>query len=158
VLHILSAIVGFGAVFLNGIYGAQVRAHPGPEGLAIFRANYLVSKIAEYFIYAVFVFGVLLVLLSDDVWDFSDTWVWSSMLLYIVGLGLSHGALQPRLRKMENLMTEMVAGGPPPAGATGPPPQVAQLQEHGRVVGMVSTALHVILVAVLFLMIWKPGS
>ena len=59
-LHILCAIIGFGAVILNGIYGAQVRAHPGPEGLAIFQANKLVSKIGTYFIYAVFVLGVLL--------------------------------------------------------------------------------------------------
>jgi hypothetical protein len=156
VLHILCAIVGFGAVFLNGLYGAQVRAHPGPEGLAIFRANHLVSKVGEYFIYAVFVLGVLLVLLSDEVWEFSDTWVWGSMLLYAVGIGLSHGVVQPRLRKMEGLMEEMVAGGPPPAGATGPPPQVVQLQEHGRVIGIVGPTLDLILIAVLFLMIWKP--
>lgn len=27
VLHIMCAIVGFGAVYLNGLYAAQVRAH-----------------------------------------------------------------------------------------------------------------------------------
>lgn len=157
VLHILCAIVGFGAVLLNGLYGAQVQAHPGPEGLAIFRANKLVSNVGEYFIYAVFVFGFLLVPMSDGVWEFSNTWVWASIVLYVIGLGLSHGALQPRLRTMEGLMAEMVAGGPPPAGASGPPPQAAQLQVHGRVVGMVSTVLHLIMIAVLFLMVWKPG-
>ena len=60
VLHILSAIIGFGAVFLNAIYGQQARARKGREGLAISQANFLVSSIGMYFIYAVFVFGILL--------------------------------------------------------------------------------------------------
>jgi hypothetical protein len=67
VLHILSAIVGFGAVLLNGIYGQQARSRRGTEGLAITQANFLVSRIAQFFIYAVFVFGILLVVLSDKV-------------------------------------------------------------------------------------------
>ncbi len=37
VLHILCAIIGFGAVFLNGLYGAQAAKYKGPEGLAITR-------------------------------------------------------------------------------------------------------------------------
>ncbi len=69
VLHILTAIIGFGAVFLNGIYGQQARSRRGSEGLAISQANFLVSRIGQYFIYAVFIFGVLLVVLSDDVWE-----------------------------------------------------------------------------------------
>lgn len=43
-LHILTAIIGFGAVFLNGLYGAQVRARRGSEGLAILQANFLVAQ------------------------------------------------------------------------------------------------------------------
>ena len=61
VLHIFCAIVGFGAVLLNGVYGQQmkVRMQSGKvdEAIGIFEANELVSKIGEYFIYAVFVFG-----------------------------------------------------------------------------------------------------
>ncbi|MBM3671445.1 MAG: hypothetical protein FJW86_04580 [Actinobacteria bacterium] len=60
-LHIVCAIIGIGAVFLNGIYGRQAASRRGKEGLAIFQANFLVSKVAEYFIYAIFLFGVLMV-------------------------------------------------------------------------------------------------
>jgi len=91
VLHILCAIVGFGAVLLNGIYGQQARSRRGTEGLAITQANFLVSRIAQYFIYAVFVFGILLVVLSDKAWSFSDSWIVTAMVLYILGIGLSHG-------------------------------------------------------------------
>ena len=75
VLHILTAIVGFGAVLLNGIYGQQARSRRGTEGLAISQANFLVSRIGMFFIYGVFVFGVLLVVLSDKALSFSDSWI-----------------------------------------------------------------------------------
>ena len=158
VLHILSAIIGFGAVILNGIYGQQARSRGGSEGLAITQANFLVSRIAEFFIYAVFVFGVLLVVLSDKAWSFSDSWIWASIVLYAIGIGLSHGLLTPNVRRIIGLQEELVAMGPPPAGAAGgqPPPQVVELQERGRRVGLVSTVLQVDLVVILMLMVWGP--
>ncbi len=157
-LHILCAIIGFGAVFLNAIYGAQARARQGPEGLAIVQANFLVAKIAEYFIYAVFLLGVALVLMSDDYYSFGDTWIWLSMLLYAVGLGLSHGVLQPNVRRMIALMTELVSMGPAPAGSTGPPPQVVELEARGQRVGMTGATLNVLLVVILYLMVFQPGT
>jgi uncharacterized membrane protein len=164
VLHILCAIVGFGAVFLNGIYGAQAKARPGPEGLAVAQANMLVSRIAEYFIYAVFVFGILMVLFSPfDRYDFATTFVWLSIVLYLVGIAVSHAVLWPNVRRMAALMTELVAMGPPPAepppaGATAPapPPQVAELEQRGKVVALADNVLKVILVVILLLMVWKP--
>jgi len=158
-LHILCAIVGFGTVFLNGLYGAQAKRRPGPGGLAIQEANLFVSKIAEYFIYAVFILGIGLVSMSDDAWKFSQTWIWLAMLLYIVGIGVSHGVLFPNAKKMRDLAAEMVAAGPPPADALpGPPPQVAEMERRGKTLGAASTFLHLLLVVILVLMIWKPGA
>jgi uncharacterized membrane protein len=158
-LHILCAIVGFGTVFLNGLYGAQAKRRPGPGGLAIQEANLFVSKIAEYFIYAVFILGIGLVSMSDDAWKFSQTWVWLAMALYIVGIGVSHGVLFPNAKKMRDLAAELVAAGPPPADAPpGPPPQVAEMERRGKTLGAASTFLHLLLVAILVLMIWKPGA
>ena len=159
VLHILSAIIGFGAVFLNGIYGQQAKTRKGREGLAISQANFLVSNIGTYFIYAVFVFGILLVLLSDESWKFEQFWIWGSMGLYIIGLGLSHGVLLPNVRRMQALMSELVEAGRPPAGAAtaGPPPQVVELEARGRRVGVTGTTLNLLVVVILFLMVWKPG-
>jgi uncharacterized membrane protein len=158
VLHILSAIIGFGAVFLNGIYAQQARSRRGAEGLAVTQANFLVSRIAEYFIYAVFVFGVLLVVLSDKVWSFSDSWITAAIVLYLVGIGLSHGLLTPNVKRIIGLQEELVAMGAPPAGAPAgqPPPQVVEIEERGRRVGMVSTVLQLDLVVILMLMVWGP--
>ncbi|HUF84837.1 MAG TPA: DUF2269 family protein [Acidimicrobiia bacterium] len=162
-LHILSAIIGFGAVFLNAIYGAQAKGRRGAEGLAIAQANYLVARIAEYFIYAVLVTGVLLVLFSDDVWGFGDKFVWGSLVLYTIGLGVSHGVLQPNVRRMISLMEQLVHMGAPPAGSTESPPpagslppQVEELQERGKRVGLAGAFLNVDLVLILALMVWKP--
>ena len=158
VLHILCAIVGFGAVFLNAIYGQQAKSRRGTEGLAIAEANYLVSKIGEYFIYAVFLLGIALVLIGDNVIDFGQTWIWLSTLLFISAIGISHGLLQPRVRRLQALMNEMIHMGPPAAGASGPPPQVAEMETVGKQVGLFGTTLQVILVIILSLMVFKPGG
>src|ERR1043165_9463067 len=90
VLHILSAIVGFGAVMLNGLYGAEAEKRKGPGGLAIGEANYKVSHVGEYFIYAVPVWGILLVLTSDKTWKFSQAWVGLAILIYAAAIAVSH--------------------------------------------------------------------
>jgi uncharacterized membrane protein len=158
-LHILCAIVGFGTVILNGLYGREAKRRPGPGGLAITEANLTVSGIAEYFIYAVFVLGIALVLMSDKAWGFGQTWIWLAMLLYIVGIGISHGVLFPNARRMKELSAELVAEGPPPADAPpGPPPQVVEMERRGKTLGAASSVLHVLLIVILVLMIWKPGA
>jgi uncharacterized membrane protein len=158
-LHIVCVIVGFGGVVLNGVYAARAQKLPPAQGLAVMETNTFVSvKVAELFIYAVPVFGLGLVGLSDKVYSFSQLWVWLSLLVYVVALGVSHGALMPRVKRMLRLQHEMLdaapAGGAP---AGGPPPQVAEVQGLGQQIGMISMVLHLSLVVLLVLMIWKPG-
>jgi uncharacterized membrane protein len=155
VLHILCAIIGFGAVFLNGLYGAQAAKYKGPEGLAITRANFFVSTIAEYFIYAVFLLGIALVLIGDNIFDFGQTWIWLSMTIYILAIVLSHAVLRPAIRRIITLQEELVSG-PPPAG--GPPPQVAEIEQVGKKLATVGPILDLAMIAVLVLMIFKPGG
>ena len=168
-LHILTAIVGFGAVFLNALYGRAAERRKGVEGLAIAEVNYDVSLMAGYFIYAVPVFGILLVLMSDTgsgerAYEFSQAWISASFVLYIVGLGVSHGVLRPNMKAMHALMRELVAmppassAGPPATGAgAGRPPQVDEIERRGRTVGVAGAVLNLILIIILYLMVWKPG-
>jgi hypothetical protein len=157
-LHIICAIVGFGAVVLNGVYGAESKKRPGPGGLAIAQANFAVTKSGEYFIYAVFVFGFLLVLVADeDAIGFGDTWVWLSMLIYLAAIAFSHAWQLPNGKKMIALAEELNSAGPPPEGAQGPPPQVAQMEETGKKLAMGGAILNIALLLILYLMIFKPG-
>jgi Predicted integral membrane protein (DUF2269) len=153
VLHILSAIVGLGGVLLNGLYAAQAQKRQGPTGRAVSEANYAVSTVAEKVIYLIPVFGILLVLASDSGVSFGDTFVWLSLGLFVIALGISHSVLIPGHRRINGLLLEMEQG-PPPVG--GPPPQVAQIQALGQKQGGAAMVLDVILVAILALMIWQP--
>ena len=154
VLHIFSAIVGLGAVVLNGLYAAQATKRPGPAGRAVSEANFAVSNIAEKVIYVIPVFGILLVLASGGAFKFSDTFVWLSFALFIGALGVSHSILIPGHKKINALLLEMEQG-PPPAG--GPPPEVAQIQALGKRQAAAGGSLNVVLALILILMIWQPG-
>jgi hypothetical protein len=157
-LHIVCSIAGFGAVVLNGLYGAESAKRPGPGGLAIGQANLAVSKVGEYFIYAVFVFGILLVFAADDeTIGWGDTWVWLSIVLYVIAIGFSHGFQQPNAKRMVALAEEMVNAGPPPEGAQGPPPQVVEMEATGKKLAMGGTFLNLMLLVIIYLMIFKPG-
>jgi uncharacterized membrane protein len=156
VLHLVCVVVGFGGVVLNGLYGARAKRAGGREGLAISETNFWVtSKVAEPAIYAVFVLGILLVGTSDDVWGFDQKWISFSMLLYIIGIALTHAVMRPAVKRMNALQAELAGAGPGPA-AGGPPPQVAELESLGQWVGAVGAALNVLLVIIIALMVWKP--
>lgn len=166
ILHILTVVVGIGAVMLNGLYGAQAKARKGPEGLAIAEANFKVSMVAEKVIYLIPLFGIGLVFMSKtdgvQVYDWDQTWIWLSIVLYIVALGVSHGVVIPTAKRMQVLMKELNAMGPPPAGgpppgAGGPPPQVVELEALGKKIGAGGMTLNLLTVVLIVLMVWKPG-
>jgi uncharacterized membrane protein len=149
-------VVGFGGVMLNGVYAARAKRAGGREGVAIAEANTFVSdKVAELFIYAVPILGILLIFLSDEVWQFDQKWISFSFLLYLVGIGLSHGLLRPTVKKLNALTAQLAAAGPMPS-AGGPPPEVAEVEALDKRAGMVGAILNVIVVVVIALMVWKP--
>ncbi len=153
-LHIVCVIVGFGGVILNGVYASRAQQLPPEQNLAVMEVNSFVSmKVAEIFIYLVPIFGFGLVSMSDGAYGWGDLWVWLSIVIYVISLGVSHGLLMPTVKKMLDLQRGMVAAGPPSAG---PPPEVAQLQAMGKRIGGTSMLLHLSLVVILILMIWKP--
>jgi uncharacterized membrane protein len=157
-LHIVAVVVGFGTVMLNGLYAARAKRAGGREGVAISEANTWISeKVAEPFIYAVFVLGILLVLVGDEVWEWDQAWINISMLLYIVGIGLSHGLMRPSVRRMNALSAQLAAGGPT-AGAAGPPPEVAEAEALEKRIAAVGMALNLLVVVIIFLMVFKPGG
>ena len=135
-------------------------ARRGREGAAIGEAVDKGYKFAEWPIYAVPVLGILLVLLSDDVFKFSQVWISLSFLLYIVAIGLLHGVHLPTVRRINALLKELAGtghGGRPDAGEGGPPPQVAELDQLGAKAGVVGGILNLLTVVILFLMVFKPG-
>jgi len=145
-LHLTAAVVGFGGVLLNGLYGAQAKQRPGPGGLAITEANYWVSvTVAEKAIYLVPLFGFALIGLSDGAWSFSDSWISASLVLYVVGLANARLVLVPTQKHMIDMMRE------------GPPDPMKMATDSTRLArfGAVS---HLVFTLIMVLMIWKPGA
>jgi uncharacterized membrane protein len=116
--------------------------------------------VAEPAIYAVFVLGILLIFASDEpgggrTWDFDQAWISFSMLLYLIGIALTHAVMRPAVKRMNALQAELAAAGPGPPGG-GPPAQVAELESLGQRVGVTGAVLNVLLVIIIALMVWKP--
>jgi uncharacterized membrane protein len=153
VLHILCAIVGLGSVMLNGIYASQAARRQGSPRRAVSEANFFVSSIGEYFIYAIPVFGVLLVLASDKAWKFSQTWIWLSLVVYVVAVGISHAILIPGHKRLNALFAEMEDG---PANAADSA-QAVEVDAIGKRMAAAGAILDIAVVVFLVLMIWKPG-
>ena len=157
----MTAIIGIGGVFLLGLFGREAGARKGIQGQAIAETAYKVGHVAEFFIYAIPIFGIALLFMSttngNHVYWFDQTWVSLALLLYIGAIGFSHGVHLPNLRKMNALMAELNAGGPPPAGAAGPPPQAVELEQRGKRAAMNGAILNVTVTIIVILMVWKPG-
>jgi hypothetical protein len=158
VLHLLTVVIGFGGITIVGFVGAASQGYKGPAGQAIFDTSQRLGRIVEFFIYAVPVFGIILLFASKTAGDyvvwFDQTWVSISLLIYIATIGFVHALHLPNLRRMGVLMAELNAG-PPAAG--GPPPQAAELEERGKRAGLYGAISNMAWVAVLILMVAKPG-
>jgi uncharacterized membrane protein len=154
VLHILTAIIGFGGILLNGFYAREAGKRPGPGALAVSEANYSISKIAEKFIYAVPIFGFALLGMSDETFKFSDSWVGLSLAVYIVMVGVLHAVMYKGHKRMNVLLAE-IADSPSPAASSSP--QAAEISAIGSRLASTSIGLNVALIVVLYLMVFKPG-
>jgi uncharacterized membrane protein len=149
-VHILSAIVGLGGVALNGIYAVDASKRRGEAALAVLQANFKVTMVAEKFIYVVPLTGIAMVLMSDGAWSFSDTWVWLALVLFVAALGVSHGILIPSsratLREVRLSLEQKRA------------PDTVLLERLGRKGATAGPVLHLLLVVLVIIMIWKPGA
>ncbi|MEA2827112.1 MAG: putative integral rane protein [Actinomycetota bacterium] len=148
VLHLMAVIIGFGGVVVTGYFGAVAARQKGREGAAIGGAVEKGYSFSEWFIYAVPVLGIVLILMSDDVFAFSQAWVGLSLLLYLVGIGLFHGLHRPTVRRINAILKETAGGSQASA---------AELDKLGAKAGMVGGLLNLITVAVVILMVFKPG-
>ena len=146
VLHILAVIIGFGGMFIAGFYGNAASRIPGREGLVVAETTLKVTSLAPTMaVYTVPILGILLILMSDDTWKFSQAWISLSFLLYIVMLVLAITVQVPNIRRMIALRSgsEGVKG--------------TEMEARARTAAMVGGVVNLLWVAILFLMVFKPG-
>jgi uncharacterized membrane protein len=160
-LHIACAAVGFGALAFSGLYRVRARAHGGDTEMIMLEENAVVTHFAEYLIYAVFVFGLLVGLTSQSLWQFSQSWLSLSMLLYMIELGLLHAIIHRSEREYYHLLRKVnAASGGSGGGGSGDDDQgddVAQLERLEQRIGWGWAGFNVIFLIILYLMVFTPG-
>ena len=148
VLHILGVVAGIGPTMLNGVYAAKAKKMGGPAAGAVMQANFDVTMVAEKIIYTIPVTGLVLLYLSDGAFDLAQTWVWLSIVLYVVGLGIAHGVMMKGGKRMLALGPQLAQGDQAAVAEAG------GLEKRLATFGM---TLDLIAVVIIVLMIWKPG-
>jgi uncharacterized membrane protein len=152
-LHILSIVVGLGPTFVYPVFASLARRRPPAEAAAVNQTTLTIAARTEWVIYLIPVFGILMVLMSDDVYQFDQAWITWSFVAYFAGLAVAIGLHMPNLRRLTALEKAVVASGGPPAVE-----QEAELEQRGKRAGMYGGSLHLITTVLLVLMVWKPGA
>jgi hypothetical protein len=139
--HVLSVLVGFGAVAAAGGY-ALALARSGPASESIRRYYQPGVNWAGRVLFLVPIFGIVLVLMSHGQYGYSDHWVGTGLILWAVVATIGELALWPAERRLQVTV-----------GDSGP---VTDLRAQClRVAGM-SAAVLVLLIVATVVMVAKP--
>lgn len=147
--HVLGAVIAFGPGFAAPLMGGMGAKEPMHANFGL-RIGYAIAKRITWplaLLQGVTGLGLLLVLQIDLT---KSVWLGVAIVLYLVALGYSYVVQMPTVAKV----VEMTSA-PPPAGAAGPPPQLLALIGRIKRGGMFLTVL---VVAIVFLMVVKPGA
>lgn len=146
-LHIGGAIVGFGPIFGFSVMGPLAGNLGGPQALGIMKAMVKIQRgIVLPLAIVQGITGVLLIGAAG--WDAefgSHVWLWVSILLYLVAIGIGIFVQRPALAKMVDLAQGGKAGSP----------EFAALAGRSRTFGPINAVLIVIII---ILMVVKPGG
>lgn len=153
-LHLLCVIGGFGALAYNALYMSLAQRRPTGGTGAILEVNTLVSGLAELLIYAALVFGIGAVASSHSTVKFSQAWVSAAFGVYIVAVGVLHGWIKRHQRMYAGMVAKLESGSDPETREK----DVAELMGLEKRVGFGWGAFNALVIAAVYLMVFKPGS
>ena len=146
-LHVLCAVVGFGAVVLTGVQAFRARRGPAAPGAETVRRYFRPGpNWAGRALYGVPVFGFALIAASDGVFDGGDTFVVAGLLLWLGAVTVAEVVMWPAERRIQMELARRWDEGEP----AGP------LDEDCRRVVASAILLGAVFVAATVLMIGKP--
>ena len=135
--HMASFLVAFAPAVIHPILGAQTQAD-GDAGAVARLAGHMAGngrRIHFPALIALGAFGLAMVFTSDDAIGFGDAWVSLAFLLWLAICGIVSGLLLPAERKL----------------AAGDASAQSVVERAGQ-------ATTLLLLAMLYLMVWKPGA
>ncbi len=152
-LHILGAIVAFGPTFTFGLIGAQSAKEPMHAEFATRLVHMISKNVVIPVALSMAVTGVGLIFAGHvDLWG--SEWLIIAIVVYVGAVGFSIAVQAPTAEKLIGVLQSMPPG-PPPEGATGPPPAIAALTKRLTIGGIYLT---VSVLVIVLLMIWRPGA
>lgn len=112
-VHVLSAIFGFGSLAITGVFAgiARQRAGVGSEGDAVRRYFDGGINWASRSIYSVPVLGFVLLAMSHDVFRLDETWVVISLAVWMGAVALAQLVIWPGERAIAHAVAAQSAGG-----------------------------------------------
>jgi hypothetical protein len=132
-LHVLCAVVGFGAVAISGVYGGLAR----DETNAAETARYFGSRgLAEWLVVPVPFFGLAALLVDHRSGDLGDVWVVGGSLLWIAATALLVLVVRPAENRIR---------------------QGGDRRASGRALMLAALGSDVLFVLALALMVTQPG-
>jgi MFS family permease len=157
-LHLVSIVVGFGSNVVSSFLTARGRDLPPRERHALAHAAYQAGKaLTAWPIVIAGVFGLLLVLLSDEAFKFSQTWVSLGFLLYFAMVAVIFFLIAPNARAIDALGTTLAGGAVTASKTGGPPREAVELDERDKKAAAFTGIVHLLWVLLMIDMIWKPG-
>ncbi|MBV9660714.1 MAG: hypothetical protein JO337_06115 [Acidimicrobiales bacterium] len=133
-VHVVCAVVGFGAVAVSGAYGALARRLPASEEV---RRYFRARGWAEYLVVATPVPGVAAMAVRPGGSDFGELWVIAGAVIWVTASTLLLRAVRPA--------EAVIRAGEHPASALG-----------GRRLMWAAAVSDVLFVIALFLMVTQP--
>ncbi len=153
ILHVLGVIIAFGPNFANPFIGILIAKHPQHAVFAVEVQETVSKRLTIPLGVVVAASGTgLIYSLHIPLW--STPWLIGAIVLYAAAYLFGVFVQFPTGMKLLRLLQSMPPG-PPPAGATGPPPEVAALAKRLRLGG---TYLLGSVVVIAILMMWQPGK
>lgn len=133
-LHIVAVLVAFSPAVAHTLLAAQVRGgRGGAPVLGLMHRNERRVNAPALVLAGLLGFG--LQGMSDGAWEFGQTWIWLSIVLWIVQNGVLHAVLLPAQKA------------------------VADGDRSGQSrVDLGSGLVSLLFLVILILMIWKPGA
>jgi hypothetical protein len=109
-LHVVTAVIGFGAVAVSGAYGAIAR-NPGggpDEVRRFFRSRLL----PEYLLLVAPVFGLAAMSVRPGGGEFGDLWAIAGIVIWVVAGGLLTAVVRPAERRIRAAGTDLSGARP----------------------------------------------
>jgi uncharacterized membrane protein len=146
-LHIGSAIIGFGPTFSFALLGPMAAKTGGPQALGILKGMHKIeTNMVRPAIGVQLITGILLI--TEAGWDqdfFSHTWLWLAIVLFVITAALALTRQIPTGAKMIELAESGKAE----------TPEFEALGKRSATLGPILTGM---LLVIIILMVLKPGS